>query len=160
MLLEIAKNQTVAVKKSHTKKVIATEVAKHILHQFDGEHSFLEEAEKNEWLTSLKANQSEKNPLPIKEEIQLKLALKGYTFNFIENQHIQTIVPIEIAEKLGYSSNRFDEETVTHKALWFLKTHQAIENIYHHCSLSDLTTAWNNHAVNPVTSKEVEQFFN
>jgi hypothetical protein len=157
-LLEIAQNQMVAVKKSHTKKVIATQVAKHILYQFDEGDSFLEEDEKNGLLTRLKVGQLEKSPL--QEAIQLKLASKGYTFDFVENQHIQTIVPVEIAQKLRYLSNQLDEEIETPTALWFLKTQQAIESIYHHSSLSDLTTAWNNHALNPLTSEEVEQFFN
>lgn len=157
-LLEIANNHSISVKKSHTKKIIAAELSKQIIYQFDEAYLLLKDDEKN-GLRMLTKKDNVENPF-IKEMTQLNLQSKGYVYFFAENQHINLVVPIEIAEKVTQQFVQPIKEEELSIAHWFLKTKEAVESIYTQCSVSHLTKAWNKHAAQKLTSDEAEQFFN
>lgn len=156
-LLEIANNHSVSVKKSHTKKIIAAELSKQIIDQFDEAYLLLKEDEKNGLRMLAKKGNAEN--FSIQEMTQLNLQAKGYVYFFAENQHINLVMPVEIAEKVTQQFVQPIEEewSIAH---WFLKTKEAVESIYTQCSVSHLTTAWNKHAAQKLTNDEAEQFFN
>lgn len=157
-LLEIANNHSVSVKKSHTKKVIVAELSKQIIDQFDQAYLLLKDDEKNKLQMLAKKGNAEN--LSIQETTQLNLQAKGYVYFFAENQHINLVVPVEIAGKVTQQFVQPIKEEEWSVAHWFLKTKEAVESIYTQCSVSHLTKAWNKHAAKKLTNDEAEQFFN
>lgn len=157
-LLELANNQSVSVKKSHTKKVIVTELAKQIIHKFDDAYPLLTDEEKNGLRTMTEKDAV--NNQSIDETTKVNLHSKGYAYFFVENQHTKSVIPVEIAKKLDRQFVQTSKKEDTSTEEWFLKTREAVESIYVHCSLSHLIETWNEHASKPLTMDDAEQFFN
>ncbi|SEL27481.1 hypothetical protein SAMN04488700_1532 [Carnobacterium iners] len=156
-LLEIAKKQSIIVKKRHTKQVIAIDLAKHIIHRFDEDYLLLEEDEKKELADRVK--KSEATNYSDQEASPLSLQLKGYLYFFIENQQIKSVVPLELTEKLVNIDSTVINVTELKTASWFSKNKKAVEKIYATCSLIHLVTVWNNHSKKPLTTEEARHFF-
>ena len=156
-LLEIANNQSVSVKTSHTKTIIVAELAKRIIHEFDNAYPLLKDDEKN-GLWAMTEKDSVKNE-SIHESTKFNLHSKGYAYFFVKNQHMKSVIPVEIADKLAQQRVQISKETDTSSAEWFVKTREAVESIYAQCSLSHLTETWNQHASIPLTMDEAENFF-